>query len=37
LIATFPENAAQLMLQAFALPVPGLPGRMFDVKATLRR
>jgi hypothetical protein len=36
-IATFPENLAQLSLQAIAVPAPGRVARRFDVGATLRR
>jgi hypothetical protein len=37
LIATFPENVAQITLQAYTLPIPGIPIRRYDVSATLRR
>jgi hypothetical protein len=37
LIATFPENSAQIALQADTLPIPGIPVRRYDVGATLRR
>jgi hypothetical protein len=37
LIATFPENSAQLSLQAYTVPIPGQPIRRYDVGATLRR
>jgi hypothetical protein len=37
LIATFPENSAQIALQADKLPISGIPVRRFDVGATLRR
>jgi hypothetical protein len=37
LIATFPEQSAQFMLQAYDAIVPGKPMRLYDVKATLRR
>lgn len=37
LIATFPDNSAQLSLLAYALPILGQPTRRYDVGATLRR
>jgi Domain of unknown function (DUF4124) len=37
LIATFAENSAQFSLQAYTVPIPGIPIRRFDVGATLRR
>jgi hypothetical protein len=37
LIATFPDNSAQLSLSAYAVPIPGQPVRRYDVGATLRR
>jgi hypothetical protein len=37
LIATFPEQSAQLTLQAFDVFHPGQNARMYDIKATLRR
>jgi hypothetical protein len=37
LIATFTENLAQLTLQAYTVPIPGVPLRRYDVGATLRR
>jgi hypothetical protein len=37
LLATFTENSAQLMLQAYTVPIPGVPLRRYDVGATLRR
>ena len=36
-IASFPENSAQLSLQAYTVPVSGIPVRRYDVGATLRR
>jgi len=36
-IATFPENLAQLSIQAMAVPAPGRIARRYDVGATLRR
>jgi hypothetical protein len=36
-IATFPENFAQLSLQALAVPAPGRIAKRYDVGATLRR
>jgi hypothetical protein len=37
LVATFPENSAQLSLQAYSVPIPGMPVRQYDIGATLRR
>jgi hypothetical protein len=37
LIATFPEQMTQLALQAYTLPIPGIPFRHLDVGGTLRR
>jgi FlaG/FlaF family flagellin (archaellin) len=37
LIATFPDNSAQLSLLAYAMPILGQPVRRYDVGATLRR
>jgi hypothetical protein len=37
LIVTFTDNSAQLMLMAYAVPIPGQPTRRYDVGATLRR
>jgi hypothetical protein len=37
LVATFNENSAQLTLQAYTMPIPGVPIRRYDVEATLRR
>lgn len=36
-IATFPENLAQLSIQASAVPAPGRIAKRYDVGATLRR
>ena len=36
LLATFGENSAQLTLQAYTVPIPGVPLRRYDVSATLR-
>jgi hypothetical protein len=37
LIATFTENSGQFSLQAYTVPIPGIPIRRYDVGATLRR
>ena len=37
LTATFPENSAQLYLQAYIVPTPGQPMMRYDVEATLKR
>jgi hypothetical protein len=37
LIATFEKLSAQLFLQAYTLPIPGVPLRRYDLGGTLHR